>query len=215
MRLTSRTGCSIASFSVNFGRTLSLAMKRPCTWHARMRNSSITGVLRGFGELESLLDRPHDRRQIRPRIEQPHLRFHRERVRALLHDAGAFAVILADDDQRAAGHSAGREIRQRVGRNVGADGGFEGDRAAQRIIHGSRQSRRGSRFRSAVLEMHAQFFENIVRVGQHVHQVRNRRALITRHVGDAGLQQRLGHGENSLAAEFLRLRRDTASGLPF
>ena len=45
MRLTSRRGCSIASFRVNEGRTLSLAAKRPCTWQARMRTSSITGVL--------------------------------------------------------------------------------------------------------------------------------------------------------------------------
>ena len=41
--------------------------------------------------------------------------------RALLHDRGAFAVILADDDQRAAGDAAGREIGDRVGGDIGAD----------------------------------------------------------------------------------------------
>ena len=40
-------------------------------------------------------------------------------------------------------------------------------------------------------------------VGQHVHQMRDRRALVAADIGDAGLQQRLGDGENALAAEFL------------
>ena len=40
--------------------------------------------------------------QIGARVEQPELRFHRKGVAALLHDRRAFAVILADDDQRAA-----------------------------------------------------------------------------------------------------------------
>ena len=87
--------------------------------------------IRRFRKLERLFDGLHDRRKIRPRIEQPHLRFHGERVRALLHDAGAFAVILADDDQRAAGNSAGSQIRQRVARHVGSHCGFERHRSAQ------------------------------------------------------------------------------------
>jgi hypothetical protein len=33
--------------------------------------------------------------------------------------------------------------------------------------------------------------------------VRDRRALIARHVGDAGFEQRLGDGEDSLAAELV------------
>ncbi len=53
--------------------------------------------------------------------------------------------------------------------------------------------------------MHAEIVEHVLGVGQHIHQMRDRRALIAADIGDAGLQQRLGDGENSLAAEFLAL----------
>ena len=42
-------------------------------------------------------------------------------------------------------------------------------------------------------------------VGEHIHQMRDGRALIAADVGDPGLQQRLGDGENALAAEFRAL----------
>ena len=45
MRLVSRRGCSIASRTVKAGRWFALAVNRPCTWQARMRTSSMTGVL--------------------------------------------------------------------------------------------------------------------------------------------------------------------------
>ena len=51
--------------------------------------------------------------------------------------------------------------------------------------------------------MHAELAENVLRIGQHVHQMRDRRALIAADIADAGLQQRLGDGENAFAAEFL------------
>ena len=54
-----------------------------------------------------------------------------------------------------------------------------------------------------MLEMHAQLLQNGVGVGEHVHQMGDRRALITRHVRHAGLQKGLGNCEDSLAAEFL------------
>ena len=38
---------------------------------------------------------------------------------------------------------------------------------------------------------------------EHVHHVRHRRALVAADVGDAGLQQRLGDGEDRLAVEGL------------
>jgi hypothetical protein len=49
----------------------------------------------------------------------------------------------------------------------------------------------------------AQVGEDVLRVGEHVHQVRNRRALVAGDVADAGLQQRLGDGQNALAAKLL------------
>ena len=205
---------SIASLSVNVGRTLSLAMKRPCTWQARMRSSSITGVLVASESSKPSSTALHDRGQIGTRIEQPHLRFHRERVGALLHDAGAFAVVLADDDQRAARDAARSEIGQRVGGDVGSDRGFERDGAAQRVVDGGGQRGGGGRLGRAVFEMNAQLFEDVVGVGEHVHQVRNRRALIAGHVRNAGLQQRLGDRENAFAAKFLAVAEVAASGLP-
>ena len=51
--------------------------------------------------------------------------------------------------------------------------------------------------------MHAELIQNRLRVGEHVHQMRDGRALIAADVGDARLQQRFGHGENPLAAELL------------
>ena len=53
------------------------------------------------------------------------------------------------------------------------------------------------------LEVHAQLGQDVLRVGQHVHQVRDRRALVAADIAHARLQQRLGDGEDALAAEFL------------
>ena len=50
-------------------------------------------------------------------------------------------------------------------------------------------------------EVHAELAENVLRIGQHVHQMRDRRALIAADIADAGLQQRLGDGQNAFAAE--------------
>ena len=51
--------------------------------------------------------------------------------------------------------------------------------------------------------MHAEFAHDVFGVDQHVEQMRHRRALIAADIGDAGLQQRLGHGEDAFAAEGL------------
>ncbi len=156
-----------------------------------------------FGKLEAFFDHLYDGRQVRPRIEQPHLRLHGEGMRALLHDRGAFAVVLADDDQRAALHPAGSQIGDGVGSDVDADRRLERHRAADRIHHGRGERRRGGGFGRRIFEMHAEFVEHILGVGEHIHQMGNRRALITADIGNAGLQQRLGDRENALAAEFI------------
>ena len=104
---------------------------------------------------EAVLHRGDDRRQVRPRVEQPDLRLHREGVAALLHDRRALAVVLADDDQRAAGDAARGEVGQRVGGDVGADGRLERDRAAQRVVDRGRERRRRGRLAGAVLEADA------------------------------------------------------------
>ena len=51
--------------------------------------------------------------------------------------------------------------------------------------------------------MDAEVFQDVVGVGQHVHQVRDRRALIAGDIGHAGLQQRLGHGQDAFAVELV------------
>ncbi len=168
-----------------------------------MRSSSMTGVCVASDSANPCSTARTIDGRFGPRIEQPHLRLHGEGVRALLHDAGAVAIIFADDDQRAAGDAAGGEIRESVGGDVGADGGFESDGAAQRIVDGSGERGGGGGFGSAVLEVDAEFFEDVVGVGEDVHQVRDGRALIAGDVGNAGLQQRLGDGENAFAAKFL------------
>ena len=78
---------------------------------------------------------------------------------------------------------------------------FKVDGAAHRIMHRGREHRRGGRFGGARLEMHAELAQNVLRVGEHVHQMRDRRALIAADIGDAGLQQRLGDREDAFAAE--------------
>ena len=51
--------------------------------------------------------------------------------------------------------------------------------------------------------MHAELAQNVLRVGQHVHQMADRRALIAADIADAALQQRLGDGEDAFAGKFL------------
>ena len=51
--------------------------------------------------------------------------------------------------------------------------------------------------------MHAKIVEHVLRVGEHIHQMRDRRALIAADIGDAGLQQRLGDREDALAAKYI------------
>ena len=53
--------------------------------------------------------------------------------------------------------------------------------------------------------MDAKFFKDAVRVGENIHQVRDRRSLVSGHVRNTGLQQGFGHSKNSLAAKFLVL----------
>jgi hypothetical protein len=159
----------------------------------------------GFREFEAQLHRTHDAFKIGPRVDQPDLRLHREGVRALLHDAGAFAVVFTHDQHGTAGDAARGEVGQRVGRHVGADRGLEGDGAAQRVVDGSGQRGGGGGFRRAVFKVHAELGQDVVGVGQHVHQVRDGCALVAGHVRDAGLQQRLGHGQDAFAAKLVAL----------
>jgi hypothetical protein len=122
---------------------------------------------------------------------------------ALLHDRRALAVVLADDDQRAAGDATGRQVRERVARDIGADRRLERHRTAQRVIDRGRQRRGGGGLAGAVLEADAMLGQDVLRVREHVHQVRDRRALIAGDIRHAGFEQRLRDRENAFAAEHL------------
>ena len=115
--------------------------------------------VRGFRQLEAFLHGFDDRRQVGTRVEEPDLRLHRERMAALLHDRGAFAVVLADDDERAAGDPARRQVGEGIGRHVGADGGLERGGPAQRIVDRGSERRGRRRLVRARLEPHAQVLQ--------------------------------------------------------
>ena len=51
--------------------------------------------------------------------------------------------------------------------------------------------------------MHAQLAEDVLGVRQHVHQMADRRTLISADIADTGFQECLGDRENTLAAEGL------------
>jgi len=66
--------------------------------------------------------------------------------------------------------------------------------------HGSR-----SRLTGAGLIMHAEFAQNILCVGQYIHEVADGRALIAAHIAYTIFQQCFGDGQNALTAENLAL----------
>ncbi len=156
-----------------------------------------------LGKLEPLLDHAHDGRQVGTRVEQPHRGLHRIGIGALLDHARALAVILAQNDHRAADHAGRRQVRQGVCRHVRPDDRLPGDGAAQRIVDRGTQHGGGGGLVGAGFQMHAELGHHVLGVDQHVEQVRHRRALVAAHIGDPGLQQRLGDRQNALAAENL------------
>ena len=156
---------------------------------------------RCLGEFETLLHHLHDRWQVGARVEQPDLRLHGEGVTALLNDGGAFTIVLPDHDHRATGHPGRGKVGERIGGNVGADRGLPGGRTANRVVDGGTQHRRGAGLGGTGLDVHPKLIQDRAGIIQHVHQMADRRTLITADIGNAGLQQRLGDGENALAFE--------------
>jgi len=122
---------------------------------------------------------------------------------AFLDDAGAFAVVLSKDYQDTPRDPGRSEIGQGVRGDVGADHGLPGDSAAQGVGDRGAEQRAGGGLVGAGLEVHAQFVEQVARLDHDVEQMADRRALVSTDIGDAGLQQRLGHRKDALAAEGL------------
>src|SRR6185312_12408525 len=60
---------------------------------------------------------------------------------------------------------------------------------------------RGRGFRGAGLEVHAELGQDVLRIGEDVHQVRDRRPLVAADITYARLQQGLGDRQDALAAK--------------
>ena len=74
----------------------------------------------GLRQLKAFFNGLHDAWQIGSGVQQPNLRFHGECMRALLHDAGALAVVFAHYDHGPANHPTRGQIGQSVRRHIGA-----------------------------------------------------------------------------------------------
>ena len=61
--------------------------------------------------------------------------------------------------------------------------------------------------------MDAELVEQVLRFDQHIDQMRHRRALVAADIGNARLQDRLGDGEDALAAEALALAQPQRANL--
>jgi hypothetical protein len=178
-----------------------------------MRSSISAGMLLASLSAEAVLDQVHHPAQVGARVQQDHAGLQRVGVRALLDHTGALAVVLAHHHQHAALHTRRRQVGERIGCHVGADDGLPGHRAAQRVVDGRAQHRRGRGLVGTRLHMHAEFVHVAPGLHQHVHQVRHRRALVAAHIGHARLQQRLGDGQDALAVKGLAVAQ--AQGFDF
>ena len=139
--------------------------------------------------------------QVGPRVKQPDLRLHGKRMTALLHDGRALAIVFADDDQSPTSDATRGQVGQGIRRHIGADGRFPGDRATDRVHDRGRQSGRGRSLAGAGLEMNPEFLQDGLGIGQHIHQVGDGRALVTRHIPNPAFKQGLGHSKNALAVK--------------
>jgi hypothetical protein len=166
--------------------------------HAQVEHDRRVTRLR---ELKALFHHMHDGRQIRPRVDEPDRGLHRVGVGAFLDHARAFAIVLAEHDQSAANDAWRCEVRQSVGRDIGADDRFPGHRAAQRIIDRGAEHGRGGGLVGAGLDVHAKLGEQVLGFDHDVQEMRDRRALVAADIAHAGLQQRLSDGEDAFAAK--------------
>jgi len=124
--------------------------------------------VRRLGHRERMLDHLDHASEVGPRVDQQHRALQREGVRALLDHRSAFAVVFADDDQRAAGDARRSEVGQRVAGDVGADDRLPGHRAAQWVVDRRAEHRGGRRLVGARLDVHAEFVEVRARLHHHV-----------------------------------------------
>ena len=166
-----------------------------------MRTSSITGEFEASDKFEAFLDHAHHRRQIGARIQKPDLRLHREGVGALLHDRGAFAVILADHDQAPPVTPLEDRFDSASDATLVPAVDFQVTAPRTGYMTDAESVAAAAGFGSGRLEMDAEVVHHVLGVGEDVHEMRDRRALIAGDVRNAGLQQGLGDRENAFAAK--------------
>ena len=196
-----RTRMGHGILDAEIGPLVVLAFEGPGDMAAADAHHQHDRRVRGLGQLEPVADRLNDRGQVRARVQQPELRLHRKGVAAFLHDRGTFAIILSDDDHGAAGDAAGCQIRQCIRGDIDPDRPLEGHGPANRVMNRGCQHGRRRRFIGIGLEAHAKLCHQLFGIGQHVHEVRDRRALIAADIADPRLQQCLGDGENAFTRE--------------
>ena len=155
-------------------------------------------------EAEPFLDEPLEARQSVARIEERHARFQRRGMGPLLEDGSAFSVVFADHDERPPDHPRRRNVGEGIGRHVGAYHGLPGGRAAHGVVDRRPQQGSGGCLAAGLLEVDShRLQERLVGVSQHVDEMRDGRSRVAAHVAHAGLQQRLGDGEDALAVQDL------------
>ena len=67
------------------------------------------------------------------------------------------------------------------------------------------EHRGGGGLGCTVLEVDPQLAEDLLRVAEHVHEVRDGGALVSAHVRDTGLEQALGDREDAFAVELVTI----------
>ena len=142
----------------------------------------------GFTQCEAVFHHVHHAAQIGARVEQDHAGFQGIGMGSLLDDAGPLSIVFTDHHQHTAQHARRRKVRQRIGRHVGADNRLPGHRTAQRVMNRGPQHGRGRSFVGAGFHMHAQLVHVALGLHQHVHQMRDRSALVAAHIGHARLE---------------------------
>jgi hypothetical protein len=70
-------------------------------------------------------------------------------------------------------------------------------------MHRGSKHRRCCGFRGVRLVAHAKLTEDFLSIGQNIHQMADRRALIAADIADACFQKRFGQRQNALAGECL------------
>ena len=111
---------------------------------------------------------------------------------ALLHDGGALAIILADDDQRAQVTPLEAEFDSASAATLVPAVDFQVTAPRTGYMTEAESVAAAAASEAEVFEMHAEIVGRVLGVGEHVHEMGDRRALVSGDVRNAGLKQGFG-----------------------